>query len=186
MDKLISVFLIALLGFNSSTKASITKKIFNMHDIEFTDIDNKSNIAFRNLKGKLIMVVNTASKCGFTNQYEDLEKIWNKYKDRGLIIIGVPSNDFGNQEPDDNNEIKNFCTINFGVTFPLTTKVHVSGEDAHIFFQRVRENLGLFAAPKWNFYKYFVSKDGKLISWFSSTTKPNSKKIIEFIEKNLP
>ena len=136
-------------------------------------------------KKKVIIVINVASKCGFTNQYEDMQNIWIKYKDKGLVILGVPSNDFGQQEPGNNQEIKNFCESKFGISFPMTEKVSVKGDKAHPFYLWAKENYGKSAVPKWNFHKIIIGKDGKIKDVFSSITKPTSKRFISSIEKAL-
>lgn len=136
-------------------------------------------------KGKVMLVVNTASKCGFTPQYKSLEALYNKYKDRGLVIIGVPSNDFGGQEPGSATEIADFCRLNYGVSFPMTAKEIVSGKKAHPFFLWARKELGFLSAPKWNFHKFLISRQGKLIQFYYSTTAPDSKKLIKAIEQAL-
>ena len=123
----------------------------------------------------MLLVVNTASKCGFTPQYKGLEALYKKYKDRGLVIIGVPSNDFGQQEPGTPQEIKHFCELNYGVTFPMTSKQVVSGKDAHPFYQWAHEVLGFNSAPKWNFHKYLIDISGKPVDYFASTTTPDSE-----------
>jgi glutathione peroxidase len=136
-------------------------------------------------KGKVLLVVNTASKCGFTKQYEALEALYTKYKDQGLVVIGVPSNDFGGQEPGSNAEIKQFCQLNYGVSFPMASKYAVTGDKAHPFYGWVREVLGLIATPKWNFYKYLVNREGKITDYFVSTTSPNDAALIAEVEKQL-
>ena len=135
-------------------------------------------------KGKVILVVNTASYCGFTKQYEELQKLWDTYKSRGLIVLGIPSNSF-NQEKKSNSEIKEFCEVNFNINFPLSTITEVKGENAHDIFKWARENHGKSAIPKWNFHKILINKEGKVEDTFSSFTKPMSKKIIEIIENTL-
>lgn len=136
-------------------------------------------------QGKVILLVNTASQCGFTGQYEDLQAIWEMYRDRGLVVIGVPSNDFGSQEPGNNADIKNFCETNFNTDFPMTEKVVVVGNSAHPFYRWARDVLGERARPKWNFHKYLVGRDGELIDWFSSMTNPSSTKMRRAIENAL-
>lgn len=136
-------------------------------------------------KGKAVLVVNTASKCGFTPQYKELEAIWQKYRDEGLLVIGVPSNDFAGQEPGNAEEIEQFCEINFGVDFPLTEKVHVTGADAHPLFKWLGAQGGILSKPRWNFYKYVIGRDGKLVDWFASTTAPGSAKVEKAIKKAL-
>ena len=154
-------------------------------NMDFKALDG-SPMPLSSFAGKTLLIVNTASNCGFTPQYAGLQKLYDTYKDRGLVVIGVPSNDFGNQEPGDAAAIKTFTETSFHVTFPLTQKEVVSGENAHPFFKKVRSDLGVFATPKWNFYKYVVSPEGKLIGWWSSKTSPNDADIIKAIEDNLP
>jgi len=141
--------------------------------------------ALKDLAGRPFVVVNTASKCGFTPQYKALEAIWREHKDQGLMIIGVPSNDFGGQEPGSNQEIGSFCELNYGVDFPMMGKVHVKGPEAHPFFQWAGGQGGFLAKPKWNFFKYLIGKDGQLTDWFSSFTSPDSGKFKSAIAKML-
>jgi glutathione peroxidase len=136
-------------------------------------------------QGKVLLVVNTASFCGFTSQYEGLQALWKRYEKRGLVVIGVPSNDFGAQEPKSEAEIAGFCKGAFGVTFPLTTKVTVSGPRAHPFYRWARETLGAFSAPGWNFHKYLVGRDGKLIAGYGALVVPLSPTLIRAIEAAL-
>jgi len=163
---------------------SINASTNNAYDFSFEDSKN-NKIALKDYKDKVVMIVNTASKCGFTNQYADLEKLYKKYKDKGLVIIAVPSNDFANQEPGSNKDIQEFCKINYGVTFPVVKKVPVKGNDAHPFYKYAREKLGFFAAPKWNFHKYLIDKNGNLVDYYYSTTSPMSKKVINKIDNLL-
>lgn len=126
-------------------------------------------------KGQVIMVVNVASKCGFTPQYKELEEIYNKYKDKGFVILGFPCNQFGSQESGDEKEIQSFCELNFGVTFPLFAKVNVNGATAHPLFTQLKKSLpGLLGTTsiKWNFTKFLIGKDGKPIARYSPNTKP--------------
>ena len=157
------------------------EKIFYDFDIESI---NGEMITLEAYKGKVILVVNTASYCGFTKQYEELQKLWDIYKSRGLIVLGIPSNSF-NQEKKSNSEIKEFCEVNFNINFPLSTITEVKGENAHDIFKWARENHGKSAIPKWNFHKILINKEGKVEDTFSSFTKPMSKKIIEIIENTL-
>jgi glutathione peroxidase len=131
------------------------------------------------------MVVNTASKCGFTKQYAGLERLYKTYKDRGFIIVGVPSNDFGSQEPGNSGEIAQFCEINYGVTFPMAGKEVVSGAQRHPFYAWAHEVLGFGTAPKWNFHKYLIDREGKLVDYFYTFTDPESKRVKEAIERLL-
>ena len=137
------------------------------------------------LSGKVIMAVNTASYCGNTPQYEGLEALFKKFKNDGLIIIGFPSNDFGGQEPGSAQEISNFCQINYGVTFPMTTKECVKGKKAHPFYLWAHKQLGFGSAPKWNFHKYLINRHGALNNYFYSTTSPDAPRFIQAIEKIL-
>jgi glutathione peroxidase len=133
-------------------------------------------------KGKTLLVVNTASECGYTPQYADLEKTWKTYKDRGLVIIGVPSNDFGGQEPGSEAEIKKFCEANYDVDFPLTTKNAVKGEAAHPFYKWAGHQAG---EPKWNFHKYLIAPDGTLVGGYASKVKPDAPELVQAIEASL-
>jgi len=142
-------------------------------------------IKLDDLRGKVILVVNTASKCGFTGQYDGLEELYRTYKHKGLVVIGVPSNDFGAQEPGANGDIAEFCKVNYGVTFPITAKYRVKGRNAHPFYQWARQTLGLAGAPKWNFHKYLINRDGELVDYFHSTTSPNSSRLVKAIEAAL-
>ena len=135
-------------------------------------------------KNKVILIVNTASYCGFTKQYDDLQELWDRYKSKGLIVLGVPSNSF-NQEKDDNKEIKEFCEVNFNIDFPMTGLNDVKGDDAHEIFKWAKNNHGKSAVPKWNFHKILINKEGKVEDTYASFTKPLSKKIINKIESLL-
>ena len=152
------------------------------YDFSFKDLEGKE-LSLSKFKNKVIVVINVASQCGFTNQYEDMQKIWAKYQSKDLIILGVPSNDFGNQEPGNSKEIKNFCESKFGITFPMTEKVIVKGKNAHPFYLWAKENHGTSAIPKWNFHKIIINKEGKIAETFSSITNPSSNKFIKTIEK---
>ena len=132
--------------------------------------------------GKAVLLVNVASKCGFTKQYTELQKLYNLYKDKGLVVIGIPSNQFGGQEPGSNEEIKNFCETNFNITFPMTEKVDVKGENANELYLWAKNNYGKSTIPKWNFHKILINKDGKVQDTYNSFIEPLSKKIIKEIE----
>jgi glutathione peroxidase len=133
-------------------------------------------------RGKPLLIANTASQCGFTPQYAGLQRLWNAYQDRGLTVIGVPSNDFGGQEPGSEAEIGAFCLRNYGVTFPMTGKLHVAGRRADPLFRFLGDQGGVLARPRWNFYKYLIRPDGTLATWFSSLTKPDSTRVKSAIE----
>jgi glutathione peroxidase len=136
------------------------------------------------LAGRPLLIVNTASKCGFTPQYAGLQALWTKMgrQEDGLVVIGVPSNDFGNQEPDEAVAIGEFCDRTYGVTFPLMEKVHVKGAEAHPLFKWLGEQGGFLSRPRWNFYKYLTGRDGTLATWFPSTTAPDSAKLLQAVE----
>ena len=141
-------------------------------------------INFSDYQNKVILLVNVASYCGFTKQYSDLQKLWELYRDKGFVVIGVPSNSF-NQEKNSEKEIKNFCEVNFSINFPLTSIYEVKGNDAHEIYKWAKKNHGNSAVPKWNFHKILIDKDGKVIDTFVSFTNPMSKKITGAIEKIL-
>jgi len=178
--KLKLILLLLMVPFSRNAVSENYEKL--AYHFNFTDIDG-SALKLSEFKGKIIVVINVASQCGFTNQYEDMQEVWDKYQKKGIVIIGVPSNDFGQQEPGSNKEIKNFCEAKFGITFPVTEKVSVKGSDAHPFYIWASNNHGKSAIPKWNFHKIIINKDGKVAETFSSMTSPSSKKFIKTIEK---
>ena len=153
------------------------------HDFTFENIDG-GPLPLSDFAGKTVLLVNTASMCGFTAQYEALQAVYDKYRDAGLVVLGVPSDDFGGQEYDSADEIKQFCEINYGITFPMTDKVRVKGDNAHPFYQWVAAQ-GRMKLPRWNFYKHVIDADGNLVEWFASTTSPDSSKVTDAIEKAL-
>lgn len=159
-------------------------KEFNAYNFEFID-NTGANYSLAQHSGKVIMVVNTASKCGFTYQYEGLEALWQKYKDRNFVLIAVPSNNFGGQEPGSNREIQEFCDANFKITFPLMSKTNVKGEDAHPFYKWAESQVSYFGKPKWNFHKFIIDKNGEMSEWFSSATSPTDSRIINLIDSKL-
>ena len=152
-------------------------------EFSFKDVQGRA-INLADYKEKVILVVNVASRCGFTNQYEGLQSLWKTYKDKGLLVVGIPSNNF-RQEPGTNQEIKVFCETNFGIDFPITEKLSVIGADAHPFFLWAKKNHGSSAIPKWNFHKIIIGKNGKVVETFASITKPSSKRFILAIEKEI-
>ena len=158
------------------------EKIFFDHTIK--NINNEV-IDLNQYKGKTILLVNVASKCGFTKQYTGLQELFEKYRDKDFYVIGVPSNQFGGQEPGSNAEIKDFCETNFNITFPLTDKVDVKGDNAHEIYKWAKKNYGNAAVPKWNFHKILINKDGKIEDTFNSFVTPMSEKIINKIESVL-
>ena len=179
--KIILIGLVSLMFFFKSSATEKYNKLF--FDLNIESISGEI-IEFADYKDKVTLIVNTASFCGFTNQYQDLQKLWNMYKSKGLIVLGVPSNSF-NQEKANNSEVKEFCEVNFNINFPLTSITEVKGENAHELFKWAFKNHGKSAIPKWNFHKILINKEGKVEDTFTSFTKPTSKKIIDRIENIL-
>ena len=169
-----------MFGFFSKVSANYSNLAY---DYSFNSIDGNT-INLSDYRDKIIVIVNVASRCGYTPQYEDLQKLWVNYKDMGLVVIGVPTNNF-KQEPGSNKEIKDFCQTNFGIDFPMTEKINVIGKEAHPFFLWAKKNHGISAIPKWNFHKIIIGKKGKVLDTFASFTKPSSDKFIKIIEKEI-
>tara|TARA_B100000963_G_scaffold355622_1_gene374225 strand:- start:9 stop:554 length:546 start_codon:yes stop_codon:yes gene_type:complete len=181
MKNKILVVISVIMFFFKNTALANYEKVF--YDFNIESITGEV-INFKEYKNKVILIVNTASYCGFTNQYDDLQKLWDIYKSKGLIVLGVPSDSF-NQEKKTDVEVKKFCEVNFNINFPLSSITNVKGEDAHELFKWAEKNHGKSAIPKWNFHKILINKDGKIEDTFSSFTKPLSKKIIDKIESIL-
>ena len=156
----------------------------NAYLYEFTSIEGES-IKLSDYKGKVVMVVNTASHCGFTGQYKDLQALYDAYKDQGFVVLGVPSADFGGQEFDAEKDVAAFTEEQYSVTFPLTTISKVKGSDAHPFYKWAAEQGGFLSGPKWNFHKYIIGKNGEFVKGFITTTSPSSKNIKAVIEAEL-
>ena len=171
------LFIIIMFGLFSLSTKTYAEVAYNF---KFNGIDGKQ-INLADYKNKILIVVNVASRCGYTPQYSDLQEIWEDYKDKNVMVIGVPTNNF-KQEPGSNKEIKDFCETNFGITFPMTEKISVIGNGSHPFYKWARKSFGISAIPKWNFHKIIIGKDGKIAETFSSITKPTSKKFISVIE----
>jgi len=180
MRKVVFILSIIMLFFKTSVTANYEKKIY---DFSIESISGET-INFSEYKNKVILIVNTASYCGFTKQYSELQELWDIYKEKGLIVLGVPSNSF-NQEKNNNADVKKFCEVNFNINFPLTAITEVKGKNTHEIFKWAKKNHGNSAIPKWNFYKILINKEGKVEDTFSSFTKPMSKKIINKIENIL-
>ena len=180
MRKLIFLLSIFMFFVKFSATANYEKKIY---DLSIESI-NGETINFKDYKNKVILIVNTASYCGFTKQYDELQELWDLYKEKGLVVLGVPSNSF-NQEKKKNSDVKEFCEVNFNINFPLTTITEVKGNNAHELFKWAKENHGKSAEPKWNFHKILINKEGKIEDTFASFTKPKSKKITKAIENIL-
>ena len=165
---------------NNKVSANYEKIFF---DFKINSISGEI-INLRDYQNKLVLVVNTASYCGFTKQYDDLQLLWEKYRSDGLIVLGVPSNSF-NQEKKADTEVKEFCDVNFNIDFPMTTITEVKGENSHEIFKWAEKNYGKSAIPKWNFHKILINKEGKIEDTYNSFTKPISKKITSKIESLL-
>lgn len=147
------------------------------YDFAFSAIDG-GPLPLAQFKGKPVLVVNVASQCGLTPQYEGLEALYRDYRDKGLVVLGVPANNFAGQEPGTEAEIADFCTTNFGVDFPMTSKNDVIGKDAHPFYRWVKDELGEAGEPKWNFHKILIGKDGAIAGVFGPKTPPQDPEII--------
>ena len=178
---IILIIVFNLLNFNIIGN-SMENKTF--YDFELELITGET-ISLDKYEGKAILLVNVASKCGFTKQYTDLQNLWQKYREKNLIVLGVPSNQFGSQEPGSNDEIKDFCETNFNINFPMTSKYDVKGENAHEIYKWAKDSFGKGAIPKWNFHKILINKNGKIHETYASFTNPMSKKIINELEKML-
>ncbi len=177
--KLIGIIII-MIFFKNSVNANY-EKVF--YDFKIESISGEV-INFNDYKNKVVLVVNTASYCGFTKQYDELQELWDLYKTKGLIVLGIPSDSF-NQEKKKDADVKEFCKVNFNINFPLTTITEVKGSNAHELFRWAKKNHGKSAVPKWNFHKILINKEGKVEDTYTSFTTPMSKKIINKIEKLL-
>ena len=178
MKQLLYIGITTIMIFFKTPAHSNYEKVF--YDFSIESIDGEI-INLSEYKNKVVLLVNTASYCGFTKQYGDLQELWDKYKSKGLIVFGVPSNSF-NQEKNSNNDVKEFCEVNFNINFPLSSIFEVKGKNAHEIFKWAKDNHGSSAIPKWNFHKILINKSGKVEDTFASFTKPKSNKIINKIE----
>ena len=181
MKKIVIISLTIIMFFFKNSAMANYEKVF--FDFKIESISGEI-IDFKKYKNKIILIVNTASYCGFTKQYSDLQNLWDKYRTKGLIVLGIPSNSF-NQEKKSNTDVKEFCEVNFNINFPLTTITEVKGDNAHEIFKWAKKNYGKSAIPKWNFHKILINKEGKVEDTYASLTKPLSKKIIKSIENIL-
>jgi glutathione peroxidase len=154
------------------------------HDFTLPSIGG-GEVRLKDFAGKAVLIVNTASECGFTPQYRNLEALWRERKGKGLVVLGVPSNDFGAQEPGTNAEVRAFCEKNYAVTFPLAAKQKVIGADAHPLYRWIAAELGEGAAPKWNFHKYLIGPDGALAGAWPSKIGPKSPEVAKAIDEAL-
>lgn len=193
--KLRHLFLVGLFAFapipllsaqdnEQNSEQDMAKKNQNAYDFSFESIAG-GELPLKKYEGKVLMVVNTASLCGFTDQYADLQSLYETYKDDGLVVIGVPANNFNNQEPEDEEAIKEFCDANFGITFPMTAKENVVGDNPHPFYAWANEQAGFIGSPKWNFHKYIIDREGNFADWFSSATNPQEDKVKKKIKELL-
>ena len=181
MKKKLLVSLTIFMFFFKNSSAGNYEKVF--YDFKIESISGEI-IDLNKYKNKVILIVNTASYCGFTKQYGELQQLWDQYKSKGLVVFGVPSNSF-NQEKKNDEDVKKFCEVNFDISFPLSSITEVKGENAHELFKWAADNHGKSAIPKWNFYKILINKEGKVEDTYSSFTKPMSNKIIKKIESIL-
>lgn len=184
MRNLLKSGLYGLICLMIGNSAMAGDKAMNAHDFSFQSIDG-GEINLADYRGKAVLVVNTASMCGYTPQYTGLQALWSEYQADGLVVLGVPSGDFGGQEYADDSEIKDFCTVNFDVDFPMTTKQSVRGDDAHPFFKWAEAELGSDQAPKWNFHKYLVDPNGNLVASFATRIKPEDDAVVSAIKEAL-
>ena len=180
MRKGIFLFSIFMFFFKNSSAGNY-EKVF--YDFKIESITGEI-INFDKYRNKVVLIVNTASYCGFTKQYSELQGLWDQYKSKGLIVLGVPSNSF-NQEKKNDEDVKKFCEVNFNISFPLSSITEVKGRNAHELFKWAADNYGKSAIPKWNFHKILINKEGKVENTYSSFTKPLSNKIITKIESIL-
>ena len=179
---LLSIAISAAVSLFSSSEPNT---VVNINDIIVKDI-NKNEVNMSDYNGKVLLIVNVASRCGFTKQYQGLQAIYEKYKDQGFEVLGFPCNDFGGQEPGSNEEIKEFCSLNFNVTFPMFDKVTVLGDDKEPLFDVLTNNPNTGQSNiKWNFEKFIIDREGNVVERFRSATKPESEKIISAIEREL-
>tara|TARA_B110001450_G_scaffold253272_1_gene276425 strand:- start:517 stop:1020 length:504 start_codon:yes stop_codon:yes gene_type:complete len=165
----------------NNSNAKYDKKFYNF---QINGINNET-IDLALYKNKTILLVNVASNCGFTKQYTDLQNLYEKFKEKNFFVIGIPSNQFGGQEPGSNKDIKDFCETNFDITFPIMSKYDVKGDNAHPIYLWAKKNYGSSAIPKWNFHKILINKEGKIENTYASFTNPLSSKILKDLEKIL-
>ena len=181
MKKFLIIGITIIMFFFKNQATADYEKVF--FDFKIDSISGEE-IDFQDYRNKVILLVNTASYCGFTPQYDNLQKLWDKYKNDGLVVLGIPSNSF-NQEKKANEDVKKFCEVNFNINFPMSEITEVKGDNAHAIFKWAEQNYGKSAIPKWNFYKILINKEGKIEDTYSSFTNPTSNKIVSKIEELL-
>lgn len=170
---------------NSTTNKKVISSMDNINDITVLDMNNRE-VKLSDYNGKVLLIVNVASECGYTRQYAGLQEVYEKYNPQGFEILAFPCNDFGGQEPGTNEQIQNFCSSKFGVTFKLFDKIKVLGEDKSPLYERlINNNVTEKGDVKWNFEKFLISKDGKIVARFRSKVEPTSEEIIAAIEREL-
>lgn len=175
------IFLIMSLFFSAQLYAKECSALLDVN-VKTLNADRVLNLC-EEYQGKVLLVVNTASKCAYTNQYDSLETLYKKYKEKGLVVLGFPSNDFGHQEPGTEKEIRDFCSVTYGVEFPMFSKTRVTRYNADPFYRKLAEASGTY--PRWNFHKYLIGSDGKLVSNYASAIDPLSASIVDAIEAEL-
>ena len=175
----IFITLFALMFFSSSSNSSEG----SFYDFNIKSITGEE-IKLSDYKDKVVLLVNTASQCGFTPQYSGLQKIYDRYKNDDFIVLGVPSDDFNQELPND-SDVKKFCEIRYGVNFPMTSIQKIKGDNAHPLYKWIASNVSVIAQPRWNFHKYLISKDGQILNWYSSMTSPTSDGLTKQIEEAL-
>jgi glutathione peroxidase len=186
-EKVVKYFLIRLVAAIAGScglVAPVAASALNWGAMELVAIDGKP-LPGQRFSGKVVLVVNTASLCGFTPQYRGLQALWERYRDQGLVVLGVPSNDFGAQEPGGEAKIKDFCEANFGITFPMTTKQTVRGPSAHALYRWARTEGGSAAEPGWNFHKLLIGRDGSFLAAFPSRLEPTDPQFTRAVEAAL-
>lgn len=181
---LIALAAISLLAKAAGPRAVRAASEMSAHDFAFLDIDG-APMRLNQFAGRPMLVVNTASRCGFTGQYEGMQTVWTRYRDRGLVVIGVPSDDF-NQELASEAAVRDFCEMNYGIDFPMTSITRIRGTDRHPFYAWAAQVLGASKAPRWNFHKYLIDGEGRAVAAWPSTVEPTSREIVTAIEKLLP
>lgn len=183
MKRLFLVLGVVMFGlFGTTAKAEDDMKAY---DFSFDALMGGEKIELKNYQGQVMMIVNTASKCGFTGQYDGLQKLYDSYKAQGFVVIGVPSDNFGGQEFADAEEIAEFCRLNYGVTFPMSAPEDVKGANAHPFYVWAEQKLGATRTPKWNFHKYLINRKGEFVDYFASTTAPDARRLTRAVEELL-
>lgn len=176
-----ALLIVALIVFSSASNA----KAESAHDFAFTSIEGES-LPMSSFAGQSVLLVNTASFCAFTPQYEALQSLWEAYRGRGFVVLGVPSDNFGGQEYDTAAEVKTFCEVNYDIDFPMTEKQMVKGEDAHPLYRWIASSLGREGVPRWNFHKFLIDPDGRVVASWPSGVKPTDRRITAAIEASLP